>query len=318
MKRIGIIGYNDVMHQLYLPVLSRLEEDIKWYVHEDSPILLNQFLMGLTQVIPCETPEELLQFKLDGVIVARQTQYYKLLKKTLIQRSVPIFTIPPLERDMIQLGQDLQDCLAYGGFILPSYVSRFSEAICSLRDVANKNHIRLSQFFVDSKRTTEELIWTDFAQLLHTTAFILNEPIKKGSFRLAKNGIYLERIIVYLETENQSAIVTVNEQAGTQYQIAEVEGISGVYTLSNWQSMTIRQGSECVVIEKDPWETMPHRYGIETAVQAFIEGLDTKEWPIPAREILETYQICHRIASAISNEGFLTFQLDDGSVSAPW
>lgn len=318
MKRIGIIGYNDVMHLLYLPVLSQLQEDIKWYVHEDSPVLLNQFLAGLTQVIPCEQPEELLQFKLDGVIIARQTQYYKSLKQALIQRGVPIFTIPPLERDMIQLSQDLKDCLEYGGFILPSYVSRFSEAIQTLRNVPNKNHVRINQCFIDSKRTTEELIWTDFAQLLHTTAFILNEPIKKGSFRLAKNGIYLEQVLVYLETETQTALISINEQAGSQYQVVEVEGLSGIYTLSNWQAMSIRQGNELVVVDKDPWETMPHRYGIEPAIQAFLEGTSSKEWPIPAPEILETYQICHRIASAISNEGFLTFQLDDGSVSVPW
>ncbi|WP_025729069.1 hypothetical protein [Atopobacter phocae] len=309
MKRIALIGYSDTLHYLYLPILQRIETPVQWYLHEESPMFLNQMIQAVAEHVVCETVDDLFAHELDGAIIARQTADYRRIKFTLIKQGIPVFTIPPLEQDMIQLERDLNAAERFNGFVMPSYVNRYSEMMNVLRDIPEKKHLSLTQRFINSRRLVEEAVWGDFSEMLHTAFYIINEPIEKGSFRIRKNGMYLEELTVYLESQSMSALLRLNEQSGTQYHEAVVESLGGMHTLNNWQTLTIRQGSEVIVVDKDPWESMPHRYGIELAIQTFIEHLDTPtQWPISKENMLETYQISNRITSALSTEGYLTFK----------
>ncbi|MGO3170433.1 MAG: hypothetical protein ACTIJA_05225 [Bavariicoccus seileri] len=307
MKKVALIGFNSTFKTLYLPAIQNVSEPVKWYVYDENPQALAEMMTNLNRAIPCHTIEDLLKFELDGAIVFKIPSGWRELKRAFVNQGTSIYSHPPIEQDLIRLNEELQTINKHNGFMMPGYVNRFSDIVNFMRKIPGKNHLTLTQLFIDSRRYVDQVVWSDLAQLLHTTIYLMGEYPTHGSFRMRKTDRYLDGIIVALKNDKMSAVISINEQAGTQYHSMQMESTSGTFTLDNWQQLFIRQGGDLVVETKDPWETMTHRYGIEQALKAYIERLGKPVSPINPAEMMLIYQICGRITSAISTEGFLNF-----------
>lgn len=135
-------------------------------------------------------------------------------------------------------------------------------------------------------------------------------PTNGTYFYKKKDGV-LEQCTVYLENENETALVQFNETSGANLERIEVQSPSGTYSLRNLTDLVITQGQDDVLDGFTSWDSTLYKRGFETIIHSFIIAVQTKsENPVSAKSSLLSHVICERIVTAKAPQGFLTFDVN--------
>ena len=150
-----------------------------------------------------------------------------------------------------------------------------------------------------------------FIHPLDTALFLMDEKPKRGSFYYKKNRGVIEQCTIYLENEEQSAIVMMNTASGANLERIEVQAETGTFSLQNLTDLTIYQGGEEIKDHFSSWDSTLYKRGFESIVHSFIITVQTQgDNPVTPISSLLSHFICERLAHAKASEGFLSFDVE--------
>jgi virulence factor len=119
-----------------------------------------------------------------------------------------------------------------------------------------------------------------------------------------RDGDYLKRAFVRLETANTSVVVTMNMQAGANTEEFKVESLHGTYTLDNLVDLTkIKDGVKTFEGFSD-WTTTLEKRGFEPMVERFLEAVEIMEHSsdyikammhLKQQKVYKSHEIIHNI-----------------------
>ena len=154
-------------------------------------------------------------------------------------------------------------------------------------------------------------IFDVFIHPLDTALFLMDKKPNRGSFYYKKNNGVIEQCTIYLENEEQSAIVMMNTESGANLERIEVQAETGTFSLQNLTDLTIYQGGEEIKDHFSSWDSTLYKRGFESIVHSFIIAVQTNgENPVSPISSLLSHFICERLAHAKASEGFLSFDVE--------
>ena len=283
MLNIGIVGVGAISQKAYLPVMRSIG-NVKWYMCTRNQEVLNRESKLLGRCIPCNTIEELLQFPLDGVFIHVSTKAHFEVAKQFLEKGIPVYIDKPVAPSYEKTLELYQVAKKHDTFIMAGFNRRFAPKVEVLKSVEDKKRIIAEKNCTVVSQDTRTRVFDVFIHPLDT---------------------------VYLENENETALVQFNETSGANLERIEVQSPSGTYSIRNLTDLVITQGQDDVLDGFTSWDSTLYKRGFETIIHSFIIAVQTKsENPVSAKSSLLSHVICERIVTAKAPQGFLTFDVN--------
>ncbi len=178
--------------------------------------------------------------------------------------------------------------------------------------VSTKAHFEVAKQFLEKGIPVyiDKPVAPSYEKTLELYYLMDSLPTNGTYFYKKKDGV-LEQCTVYLENENETALVQFNETSGANLERIEVQSPSGTYSIRNLTDLVITQGQDDVLDGFTSWDSTLYKRGFETIIHSFIIAVQTKsENPVSAKSSLLSHVICERIVTAKAPQGFLTFDVN--------
>lgn len=310
MLNIGIVGVGAISQKAYLPVMRSIG-NVKWYMCIRNQEVLNRESKLLGRCIPCNTIEELLQFPLDGVFIHVSTKAHFEVAKQFLEKGIPVYIDKPVAPSYEKTLELYQLAKKHDTFIMAGFNRRFAPKVEVLKSVEDKKRIIAEKNCTVVSQDTRTRVFDVFIHPLDTALYLMDSLPTNGTYFYKKKDGVLEQCTVYLENENETALVQFNETSGANLERIEVQSPSGTYSLRNLTDLVITQGQDDVLDGFSSWDSTLHKRGFETIIHSFIIAVQTKsENPVSAKSSLLSHVICERIVTAKAPQGFLTFDVN--------
>jgi len=188
---------------------------------------------------------------------------------------------------------------------------RFAPKVEVLKSVEDKKRIIAEKNCTVASQYTRTRVFDVFIHPLDTALYLMDSLPTNGTYFYKKKDGVLEQCTVYLENENETALVQFNETSGANLERIEVQSPSGTYSIRNLTDLVITQGQDDVLDGFTSWDSTLYKRGFETIIHSFIIAVQTKsENPVSANSSLLSHLICERIVTAKAPQGFLTFDVN--------
>ena len=310
MLNIGVVGIGAIAQKAYLPVMRSIG-NVKWYMCTRNVEVLQRESKLLGRCIPCNSVEELLQFDLDGVMIHVSTDVHVEVAKQFLEKGIPVYLDKPIAPsyeetlELYRLAKQNQTFLTVG------FNRRFAPKVVELKNVLHKKRIITEKNCTIPSFDNRTRIFDVFIHPLDTALFLMDEKPNRGSFYYKKNRGVIEQCTIYLENEEQSAIVMMNTESGANLERIEIQAETGTFSLQNLTDLTIYQGGEEIKDHFSSWDSTLYKRGFESIVHSFIIAVQTNgENPVSPISSLLSHFICERLAHAKASEGFLSFDVE--------
>ena len=229
MLNIGVVGIGAIAQKAYLPVMRSIG-NVKWYMCTRNVEVLQRESKLLGRCIPCSSVEELLQFDLDGVMIHVSTEAHVEVAKQFLEKGIPVYLDKPIAPsyeetlELYRLAKENQTFLTAG------FNRRFAPKVVELKNVPHKKRIITEKNCTIPSFDNRTRIFDVFIHPLDTALFLMDEKPKRGSFYYKKNRGVIEQCTIYLENEEQSAIVMMNTASGANLERIEVQAETGTFS----------------------------------------------------------------------------------------
>ena len=310
MLNIGVVGIGAIAQKAYLPVMRSIG-NVKWYMCTRNVEVLQRESKLLGRCIPCSNVEELLQFDLDGVMIHVSTEAHVEVAKQFLEKGIPVYLDKPIAPsyeetlELYRLAKENQTFLTAG------FNRRFAPKVVELKNVLHKKRIITEKNCTIPSFDNRTRIFDVFIHPLDTALYLMDSLPTNGTYFYKKKDGVLEQCTVYLENENETALVQFNETSGANLERIEVQSPSGTYSIRNLTDLVITQGQDDVLDGFTSWDSTLYKRGFETIIHSFIIAVQTKsENPVSAKSSLLSHLICERIVMAKAPQGFLTFDVN--------
>lgn len=310
--RLGIIGIGGISQKAYLPYLRSLP-GIDWHLFTRNQTVLAETAALFGQATTYQNLDDLLAAGLDGVLIHAATVAHEELASQFLSRGIPVYMDKPLTEDYATTRRLYQLAEANKTFLMTGFNRRFAPRVAELAAVPHKTKIRVEKNDVNRTGDKTFKLFDFFIHPLDTALFLANGRAVEGDFRyqLTADG-QLRQVAVNLTTDQDELIqVGMNFQSGSRYEIMEVQVPSGTYQLENLDNLRIWTGDEVSNQLFGSWDTTLYKRGFETAVDSFIQAIQTGQNPVDPTSSLLSHWLCHQINQAGATKGQLDLTLPD-------
>lgn len=310
--RLGIIGIGGISQKAYLPYLRSLP-GIDWHLFTRNQTVLAETAALFGQASTYQNLDDLLAAGLDGVLIHAATVAHEELAAACLTRGIPVYMDKPLTEDYATTRRLYQLAATNKTVLMAGFNRRFAPRVAELAAVPDKVKIRVEKNDVNRPNDLTFKLFDLFIHPLDTALFLANGRAVEGEFRyqLTAEG-NLRQVLVTLETDLGELIeVGMNLQAGSRLEIMEVQTPAGTYQLENLDRLTQIVGDSQTVTAFGSWDTTLYKRGFETAVDSFIQAIQTGQNPVDPSSSLLSHWLCHQINQVQATKGQLDLTLPD-------
>jgi virulence factor len=158
---------------------------------------------------------------------------------------------------------------------------RFAPLVADLAEVPHKNVIRVKKNRINDEHKTAWVLYDLFIHPLDTAVYLLGDELDGAKDITSKifedaDG-NLQRAFVRIDTENTTAIVSMNLKSGANTETVEVESLDGTYRIDNLVSGVKVTEEGTTQLGFSDWDTTLYKRGFETMVEEFLKNISMYE-----------------------------------------
>lgn len=299
--KIGVIGLGTIAQKAYLPIYTSHFSQHEWHFSTRNKSTLkslgDKYGLGDEQL---HTDWEALLEIVDAVCIHTPTETHYAIIRPFIEKNIPVLVDKPLTeslqhtKELFDLAEEKNTPLMLG------FNRRFAPMIKDLFDVTDKNLLlvqknqqnntdfsvryRIYDMMIHSIDTALYIMNAEAATVLHSEVIEENDAFKRAS--------------VVLKSKQQTAFVSINNEAGAKRETVELQSTEGTFIVENLSRMTKHNKDGALFREAGDWtETLEVR-GFLPMVEAFIAMLEKNaSLPVSAASTLLSHEVCEAIIS---------------------
>jgi len=278
MKRIGLIGVGNIAEKAYLPIFAGLQDKYEFIVSSRTRKKAEQIRAKYDFFGAVEGIDELIEAGVEIAFVHSATKSHFDICYRLMQAGVHVFVDKPVSEKLEEVAQLQKLSTDNKVLLMAGFNRRFAPKVQELKKVPEKNMIFVSKNRMNAKQRVDFVLYDLFIHPLDTAMYLLDdEEVKKYSAKLIREGDFLKRAFVRLETENTSVVVTMNMQSGANTEEINVQSLHGTYKVDNLVDLVKEENGVKTLEGFSDWTTTLQKRGFEPMVQTFLEAVEIRE-----------------------------------------
>lgn len=294
--KIGVIGLGGIAQKAYLPTYIKLQNQATFFFATRNPEV-QQALKETYQLQHMKANlQELLAENIEACFIHTATHSHYALVKECLENDIHVFIDKPLSENLAEVSE-LQELAEHRNkLLMVGFNRRFAPMVEKLKAMPDKRTIFLQKNMVHSVQPTVFEIFDVFLHLVDTAVYLLDEPIVSMSSRIRDTPAGMETAFLQLETENTTAMLSMDLKSGAsreQYQVTSSQGTAVVDNLVTLQ--TFNQNQQMTQTFGD-WEVTLRKRGFEQMVELFLEAIQTKEMAkLHQENIFVSHELCAKM-----------------------
>lgn len=294
--KIGVIGLGNIFQKAYLPVISENRKGIDYLFatknEEMKTILREQYGFKFFY----HSLDELIANGIEACFIHSATVAHYTLAKQCLNAGIHVFMDKPISekfnetKELIELANEKKLVLMSG------LNRRFSPGVDQLKHLEEKRVIYLEKNRSCAKFTPTFAINDMFLHLVDTAVYLLDSSEVRVSFSKLVGKDILEYAVVHLETNNTTAIVSMDMRSGAHTEVFRGTSPSGIMTISNLNKVTVETPIGMSHSLSSDWTPTLVTRGFDLMIKSFLEFLKTgNKKKLRQENILLSHEICHHI-----------------------
>ncbi|MET3558222.1 virulence factor [Streptococcus rupicaprae] len=313
MKKIGIVGIGGISQKAYLPYMRQLS-GIEWHVFTRKEEVREEVVALFGQAVSYDSLTTLLDADLDGVMIHAATVAHVELAQLFLKKGIPVYMDKPLTEDYASSKALYDLAEANQTFLMAGFNRRFAPKVIQMAAQTGKTRIVTEKNDINRTEDLQYKLFDLFIHPLDTALFLADEPLIAGQFHYhvsEEDKSQLRQVTVTLETKASTIVSSMNLQSGSRREVMEVQLANATYHLENLDDLTIYQGNQVTKDAFGSWETTLYKRGFETAVDQFLQAIETGQNPVDPTSSLLSHWLCHQINHIQETSGKLDVKLPD-------
>lgn len=294
--RIGVIGLGNIAQKAYLPVYSELRNEGDFVLatrnNQTRELLQNKY--GFEYVV--ETVDDLIAMGIDACFVHVATQVHVEIVDKLLKAGIHVCVDKPLSENLPEVKQ-LQDFAEENQLILMiAFNRRFAPFVEELKNIENKNLILIQKNRINSPGNTGFMIYDLFLHVVDTAVYLLDGPIQQVQTKIIETDGELQRAFLHLETEQTTAICSMDLLSGANTETYQVTSLQGTYHLENLTELTIQNAEGIRKESFSDWATTLEKRGFDPLIRSFIAGVKAQNsGRLKQENVFLSHELCSKM-----------------------
>ncbi|MGP6140134.1 MULTISPECIES: Gfo/Idh/MocA family protein [unclassified Jeotgalibaca] len=295
MLKIAVIGIGNIAQKAYLPVISQMRSDIEWHLVTRNQQVLNDVGQAYGFRHLHQSIEALEGIELDAAFVHNATHVHYETIKFLLKKGVHVYVDKPISenlaesKELLALAEEKRVLLTVG------FNRRFAPMVKKLKDIPDKKMIFIQKDRVNNDEEVRFAIYDLFIHILDTALYLLDDPIIASQSRITEEDGKLKRVWLCLETEQTTAIVSMNYEAGAKQEKIEVQSLAGIHRVTDLTELQILEKNRAITESFGDWTGTLEKRGFAPLIESFIEGVSTGINPVSLSSSEKTHELCEKI-----------------------
>ncbi|WP_414842071.1 Gfo/Idh/MocA family protein [Enterococcus saccharolyticus] len=294
--KIGVIGLGGIAQKAYLPTYVKLQDQATFYFATRNPEVQQQLQEKYQLRYMKANVQELLAEKIDACFIHTATHSHYDLVKECLENDVHVFVDKPLSENTDEVKELQALAKKRHKILMVGFNRRFAPMVEQLKNMPDKRTIFLQKNMVHSIQPTTFEIFDVFLHLVDTAVYLLDEPILTMNSRIRDTPAGMETAFLQLETENTTAMLSMDLKSGAsreQYQVTSSQGTAVVDNLVTLQTFNETQQTTQTFGD---WEVTLKKRGFEQMVTSFLEAIQTQTTTKLRQEnIVISHELCAKM-----------------------
>ena len=296
--KIGVIGVGNIAEKAYLPTYAKKQGTLDFYFATRNKETKERIQKEYGFQHLYETIDELLEEKIEACMIHAATKVHYELAKKCLENQVHVYIDKPLSVDLNEINE-LQELADKNQVVLMvGFNRRFAPMVERLKQVPEKRLIQLQKNRIEAQETTEFVIYDLFLHLIDTAVYLLDEPILRTKYQIRETKEFLEYAILQLETQNQTAILTMDLASGANIEKYQVTSKNGTYEVNDLTQLVIQDADGKKVKEFGDWTNTLVKRGFEPMVEAFFSQIrlgKSETELLKQKEVVRSHELCEEV-----------------------
>lgn len=299
--KIGVIGLGTIAQKAYLPLYTSHFSQHEWHFSTRNQETLKKMgdKYGLSEKQLHANWETLLD-EVDAVCVHTPTETHYSIIRPFIERYIPVLVDKPLTESYLQTKELIELAQRKNTPLMVGFNRRFAPMIQKLSDIPDKNQLIVQKNQIN--KTDFSVRFRIYDMMIHsidTTLYLMDDDTISvmQSEVIEENGAF-KRASVMLKAQQQTAFVSINNEAGTKRETVELQSPDGTYTVENLSQITKYSAEGSLTNAPGDWmETLEVR-GFLPMIESFVSMIEEgTELPVSYESVLLSHKICEEIIS---------------------
>ncbi|MBA1326258.1 Gfo/Idh/MocA family oxidoreductase [Enterococcus faecium] len=296
--KIGVIGVGNIAEKAYLPTYAKNQGTLDFYFATRNKETKERIQKEYGFQHLYETIDELLEEKIEACMIHAATKVHYELAKKCLENGIHVYIDKPLSVHLNEV-RELQELADKNQIILMiGFNRRFAPMVEELKRIPDKRLIHLQKNRIAAKETTEFVLYDLFLHLIDTAVYLLDEPILRTKYQIRETKEFLEYAILQLETQNQTAILTMDLASGANIEKYQVTSKNGTYEVNDLTQLVIQDADGKKVKEFVDWTNTLVKRGFEPMVEAFFSQIrlgKSETELLKQKEVVRSHELCEEV-----------------------
>lgn len=301
MLKVGVLGLGGIAQKAYLPVDASLQDQVVWYLCTRNQAKLTQLQQRYGFTHQTQSVVQLLNQSLDAVFIHTPTATHGQYVRQFLEAGVNVYVDKPVSEDFTEV-QALYALAARKGLLLTAgFNRRFAPLNQQLKQQAGQSNLVLVQKNRQANSGPVKYMVFDLMSHVVDTAVYLADLTKsdlaQATYQVNVTGTNLQRARVYIDLPQRTILASMNLQAGSNTETAELQGPSGIWQVQNLASLTRQQGTTQQQTVLSDWTPTLEQRGFAPLIKAFLQAVAQPAGsnPVAPTSSLLTHEICTRL-----------------------
>ncbi|WP_034551522.1 Gfo/Idh/MocA family protein [Carnobacterium funditum] len=298
--RIGIIGLGDIAQKAYLPVLSE-KEGIELVLCTRNQEKLERLAKKYRLSEYVQTVEELIDLKIDAVLICTPSATHFELTKKLLENGIPVYIDKPIAMNLKETKQIVQLAIEKELIAMVGFNRRFAPMVAALKNEGKADMVVIQKNRYILPGDKRDFIVQDFIHVVDTLRFLMDtEVVDLNVQYLEKDGL-LYNVIIQLIGKECTAIGIMNRNNGITEEVIEYMTAGNKLVINDLVKTTQFSNDTKTFIDFNGWEPTLVKRGFYQIIDHFIECVDLNKQPNPSiSDSLITHEICEEIYERVT------------------
>ncbi|BDP52799.1 dehydrogenase [Enterococcus faecium] len=296
--KIGVIGVGNIAEKAYLPTYAKKQGTLDFYFATRNKETKERIQKEYGFQHLYETIDELLEEKIEACMIHAATKVHYELAKKCLENGIHVYIDKPLSVHLNEV-RELQELADKNQIILMiGFNRRFAPMVEELKRIPDKRLIHLQKNRIAAKETTYFATRNKETKVIDTAVYLLDEPILRTKYQIRETKEFLEYAILQLETQNQTAILTMDLASGANIEKYQVTSKNGTYEVNDLTQLVIQDADGKKVKEFGDWTNTLVKRGFEPMVEAFFSQIrlgKSETELLKQKEVVRSHELCEEV-----------------------
>lgn len=291
--KFGVIGVEQQALKLFLPLYFENRNQGEFLFAVNDPVIKAHLVQQYQVNYLFQNLDQLIAQNIDACFIHGSSAKQLKLAERCLKKGIHVFIDRPVGESLAEIKSLQKLALDNRRIFMLGFNRRFAPMVDRLKAVPNKRLLNIQKNLTAFKQPVGNMVNEMFIHLADTAVYLIDEPIQNITSQIKTTDGYLATAVMQLETENTTAWVALDAQAGAENEQIQLTSGSGYGNLKNLRQLELVTGTVRKTWTPEEWATPLAVYGFSQMVTSFIQAVQSQtSTKLKQKNICLSHRLC--------------------------